>query len=121
MLHSFLMYDTKLTPIVSGKSTASILYLHCKSCHIAQNYGCKSTKPLPSNILFYCDINAQSANFFSSKYILRMLGPIVFYHLSYRIPYSGLFSRGKIFTNRVQFVKILPSKCFFSVGTLHNL
>ena len=40
------------------------------------------------------------------------------------IPYSRLFSRGKIFanfTNRAQFVKILSLKCFFSVGTLHNL
>ena len=41
-----------------------------------------------------------------------------------RIPHSGLFLRGKIFanfTNQVQFVKILPLKCFFSVGSLHNL
>ena len=43
---------------------------------------------------------------------------------TYQVPYSRLFSRGKIFanfTNRVQFVKILPLKCFFSLGTLHNL
>ena len=38
--------------------------------------------------------------------------------------YSGLFLRGKIFANftkPVQFMKILPSNCLFSVGSLRSL
>ena len=40
------------------------------------------------------------------------------------IPYSGLFSRGKIFANfmnQKRFMKILPAKCLLSIGTPYNL
>ena len=46
--------------------------------------------------------------YFSAAHVMQQR------HMTDYIPYSGLFSRGKIFanfTNRKQFVKILPSKC----------